>query len=137
MGIQGMLTTIVPICTNIVQLLEDNPHFQMHVTKSFTFILFNRQLQCWVVATTNNLLVEIHVKETFERLGFNVDLGFKIFLHVCGNLRTLLIICNYLDLFQKQGFNMIICQFHLIDMAWQDMNEAHDSTSHDRHGIQT
>jgi GDP-D-mannose dehydratase len=75
MHIQGMLTTIVPICTNIVQLLEDNAHFQMHVTKSFTFMLFNRQLQCWVIATTNNLLVEIYVKETFERLGFNLSLG--------------------------------------------------------------
>jgi hypothetical protein len=77
MYIQGMFKTIVPICTNIVQLLEDNAHFQMHVTKSFTFMLFNRQLQCWVVATINNLSVEIHVKETFERLGFNVNLGCK------------------------------------------------------------
>lgn len=66
MHIQGMIATIVSICTNIVQLLEDNAHFQMHVAKSFTFMLFSRQLQCWVVAIANKLLVEIHVKETLK-----------------------------------------------------------------------
>lgn len=80
-------------------------------------MLFNRQLQCWVVATTTNFLVEIHVKETFERLGF-VNLGYKNTLPCTWQLEDLIDHLQLFGLIPKARFQ---CDILLVPLDWHGM----------------